>query len=369
MLPAWAEWMIKVNKKELLAAVDKASVKCKDTFILSISDKRNSENKVYATILASDGLAQAITTVLVTAEKPVSFTVGCEFADVLKVLGEFGDEYNISLTDKALELSVGSASMTISLKDDGTKIQMQNPKKDQVLYNATFDRAEFVKAVRQGTFAYCTDGSINIASTAGITSRDKKLYITTTDGKMATRSYAKNILDNDSSELDCISVDAPSLRAICNKLEEDKINVMIFDKQFIIKDGNSYYTIIRYQNQFPKEVNKLLDNVDYNFKAVLDVSSLKAAIKVATILEKDKKAMLQIGEQVTISNVLCSSKAVVKAENIEGAVNVILNSKHIESALQDIGTDKITVYGKGTEAPVYIIADDLRFLTAPFKQN
>lgn len=368
--------MIKVNKVELIKAVEKAATCSKESFIFNITERKATDGRSYATVSASNGNSQVIACFMAKAEKALGFIVGKELPEVLRAVGEFGDEIAINVTDSVAEITCGSASLPLGLLPDGTMIKMQTPNDSKCTY-ASFNRDEFVKSVRKGSFAY-GDGSsasslISTVALLPVTKDENKLCIISSDGKISTRSYATAIEVNDEFKnvTEYVSVDAPALQSFCTKLEGEKINLLIFDKQVTIKDGNDFYTIIRYETKFPEAVGQLLDAVDYNYKGVFDVASLRAAFKVATILENknDKKALITIQNgKVTISSELLTNKASIKAENVEGEVSILVNEKHIDMALKNMD-EKVTIYGLGELKPLYITADGVQVMTAPIRKS
>lgn len=375
---------INVNKKELITAVEKASISCKDTFVIVVNSKKNKsadntegDNSVLVTVLACNGNTQSAATISAKADSIGTFIVGVELYDALKAVGEFGDEFTIDVSDKIAEISSGNATMPLGLKKDAIKVDMQSPKKEKSYLQATIEREAFVKAVRQGSFAYGSAScDVNLINTVAIHPQidDKLLYFLSSDGRLATRSKVvamdlNNKLENDSDTL-YISLDAPTLRSICTKLGGDNIEIFIFSKQISIKDENDYYTLTRYQTVFPKVVGDLLDLNEYDYKADFDVSSLKAALKVATVLEDKKKALITIKNgEVTISSVQGKNTALVKAENVEGEISIIVNEKHFEMVIADLAADKLTVLGLGSGKPIYIVSDSIKALTAPVKND
>lgn len=366
--------MIKVNKKDLLVAVDKAAVGVKETFIFTISDRKTSDGKVFGTVCASNGNVQAMAVFKAEADKKASFIVGAELLSAIKAIGEFGDTITIKLSDTVAEISAGSATMPLPLKADGVKIKMQTPK-DNVCMSASFAKDDFIKAIRQGSFAYGDAADIsNLAFTVALNAvcddEGNYLYLMSSDARLATRSKVEALKVNDEFKTNksYISIDAPALRSICTKLTSDEISVLIFDKQVTVKDGNDYYTIIRYENEFPKNFAEIISNDSYSYKAVFDVAKFRAALKVATLLENknEKKALINISNgKVVISSVLETNKAQVEAEEVEGEVSIIVNEKHFDIALADIGSNKVTIYGDGNKKPLYMKADGIRVLTAP----
>lgn len=371
---------IKVNRKELLTAVEKAAVKIKDSFIINISDRKTEDKKTFATVSASDGNTQAMISFMAQAEEKKAFKVGLELLEVIKALGEFGEELTIELTDTSACIATNNASVPLALKTDGTFIKVLTPK-DKDCIRIHFNKDAFVKAVRQGSFAYgdagCVKGLVSTVALMPYTDGETNgIKFVSTDGRLATLSSVttgdevNEVFKNSVGKT--VSIDAPALRGIANRLESEIIELFIFDKQVTIKDGNDYYTIVRYETAFPDNVMKMLEVVDYNYKAVIDVSKLRAALKVATLLEEknNKKALIAISNiGITISSVTESNKASLDAEKVEGEVNIIVNAKHIEAALADIGSDKITIYGQGELKPLYLSAEGVRVLTAPIRKS
>lgn len=372
--------MIKVKKEEFIKAIEKASVGVKDTYIISISDKKASDGRNFASICASNGNTQALVCFMVEADKAVSFFVGAELFGVVKALGEFGDEYEICVTKTVAKITVGSASSPIPLKTEGFSINIRNPKDEPTCRFATVNREEFVRAIRQGSFAYGGAGSdSNIANAVAILpyakDNDSGLCFMSTDARLVARSSAKVSQANEffmKSDNKYVNVDAPAIRAISSKLEGENIVLFIFDKEILVKDGNDYYTIIRYETEFPKVLGELLDVTEYNYKAVFDVSMLKAALKVATIMDNknEKKAVIDIQNgKVTISSILGTNKAEVKADDVEGEINIHINAKHLEMVMADIGSEKLIIYGQGELKPLYMKDGFFSGMMTPIVKN
>lgn len=357
--------MIKIKKEEFVKAIEKASVGVKDTYIISISDKKAGDGRNFASICASNGNTQVLACFMVESDKAVSFYVGAELFGVVKALGEFGDEYEIEVTKTVAKITVGSATSPIPLKTEGFSISIRQPKDEPTCSFATIDREEFVRAIKQGSFAYGGTGSdSNIANAVALLpytkDNDSGLFFMSSDARLVARSSAKVSQANESfkkADSKYINIDAPALRAISSKLDGDNITIFLFEKQVLIKDGNDYYTIIRYETAFPKVIGEMLDITEYNYKAVFDISMLKAALRVATIMDNknEKKAVIDIQNgKVTISSILGTNKAEVKADNVEGEINIYINAKHLEMVMADIGAEKLTIYGQGELKPLYM---------------
>lgn len=367
---------INVDKKELLEAVEKAAVGCKE-YRVTISKQKNAEGKNLCTITSSNGIIMAIITFTALVDGDGKFIVGSEFYEALKAVGEFGDQYTIDIRETAIEISAGSACMPLPLKEKDSSFKLQTPNKDGCV-SLSFDKDTFVKSIRQGSYAFGDENSKEglksaVALQPVVDGENKKVNIYSSDGRMAVRA-SEVILEASEGFKESlnmlISLDAPSLRSLCNKLESEKINLMIFSKQISIKDGTDIYTILRYEAVFPAQIGILLEEEGYNFKAKFDASTLKAALKVATLLEdsQNKVAVIDIHKgAVTISSKLGNNTVQVKAEDIDGEIKVAINARHLDKTISEIGAEKVTIFGLGELKPVYIKADGVKALTTPVK--
>lgn len=369
--------MITVNKNELLKALEKAAVvPVKDSYIVTVADDNTSDGKRFASICVSDGNTMAFICFTVTADIPCSFNAGPELLGVVKALGEFGDEYKIDVGETALTITVGSATAPVLLKTEGTKFGISNLKKEPNGIVATIDKDDFVKAVRQGSFGYggagCSTGLVNtVAIHPEIEGEENRISFLSSDGRLAVRSNIKVEQVSESfkkAEKLFVNIDAPAVRSIITKLEEENIALFLFEKQVIIKDGNNYYAILRYETDFPASIGQMLDTSEYNYKAVFDVPMLKAALDVATIAEeKDNKvAVIDIQKKkVTVSSVLGTNKAEVKADNVEGEINIHINAKHLKMVMDNTGAKELTVFGQGDQMPLFMHTERFNGLMTP----
>lgn len=369
--------MIKVNKSEFLKALEKAAViAVKDSYIVSVSDKKATDERNFASICVSDGNAMAFICFMVTTDKPCSFFAGPELLGVVKALGEFGDEYKIEVGETAVTITVGSASAPVLLKSEGTSFGIGNLKDEPDCIHATVEKDEFVKAVRQGSFAYggdgCISGIVNSVAIHPETKEDEvRLCFLSSDGRLAVRSNVKTKQVNEAfkkAEKLFVNVDAPTIRAIISKLDGENITLFIFKKQILIKDGNDYYAILRYETEFPQSIGEMLNVTEYNYKIVFESQMLKAALDVATIAEEREKKIAVIdvhNKKVNITSVLGNNKAEVKAENVEGEVNIHVNAKHLKMVMDNTGAKQLTVYGQGDVRPLFMITDGFNGLMTP----
>jgi len=369
--------IVKVKKHDILHAIDKASICVKDTYIISISNKETCEGRKFASICSSDGNTQVLACFTAESNNPTSFIVGSELQGALKALSEFGDEYEIEVTDSVAKISAGSATLPIQLKKEGFSIIQPQGNPDDG-YVAVLSRESFVKAAKQGSFAYGGQGSaisvINTVALLPYTEGDEsKLCFFSSDGRLAASSYSKTISVNErfkKAEKKYININAPALRAICSKIEGENITISILEKQVIIKDGNDYYTIIRYENEFPAKIAELLDFAEYNYKAVLDVSMLKAALRVATLTDNNKRAAIIISnEKVIITAIAGENKAQVKAVDVEGEIDIHINSKHMEMVISEICSSELTIYGMSDLQPIYMTDGIFKGLMTPIRKT
>lgn len=371
---------MKIKKDELLKAVEKASISVKDNYIVNISNRKSSDGSYYANICASDGNALTLTTFMVSSVKePVGFITGPELFGVLKALGEFGDEYDIKVEETFVSVTVGSASAPVSLKTEGTSFPISMPKEDDdsCIY-ASIVKDDYIKAVRQGSFAYggagCISGIINTVAINPITGEKNKFAFVSTDGRLVVRSEVEVEQVSKGfkkSENLYINVDAPAMRKILSKLEGENIALFIFDKQVLIKDGNDFYAIMRYETMFPESIGKMLNATEYSYKAILDVPMLKAAIDVATITGgKNQASVIDIQNgKITVSSILGNNKANVKGDSVEGEINIHINPENFKMVIDNTGAKTLTVYGCGDLRPMYMSTDSFRGLMTPIAKT
>lgn len=359
-----------VEKKEILKAVEKASVRSKD-FIFSVTGHKTGEGKIFSTVTSSDGNTQSTPSFLIKEGEVCSFVVGPEIMGVLKAVGQFGDEYTIEVSDSTVTISAGSATIPIPRKNDGLRIKIKSPKNNKHGL-ASFERESFVKAIRQGSFAFASNTANQaLAMTVALKPENDTMSFLSATGSLAARAKvsAKEINDEYKNLHNTfISLDAPALRAISSNWETEIIYVMIFDTQVTFKDGNDVYTIIRYETNFPAQVENILNITAFNYTAEFNVVGLKAALNVATILEgnDNKKACIVIDNgKVTISSPQGNHKALVDAEGVDGEIAITINAKDVERALTELGTEKVKLFGEGLKRPVFITAENVTTFTAP----
>lgn len=373
---------ITVNKKVLLEAIDKANICVKDTYVFSVTDRKisSANDEVYANLISSNGNVQANPVFSCISDESKKFIVGSEFADVLKAIGEFGETYEITVGDTMAQITCGTASIPIALKTDATLITPCSPKKETCM-QVEFERESFKKAIRKGSFAYAGPEDTHeafrntVALFPGNNGENATLTIVSSNAWFATCSVVQALKADEKylsaeNENKNISIDATITRNICSKLVNEKISLFIFDKQVIIRDGNDTYIIVRYNTTFPAAVMNLFGNKEYQYKAKFDTTSLKAGIKVATILNKKGcKARLILGEVAKIASSDEKNIAQVKASEIEGEINIIINAKHIEMALSDMNTESVSIFGNDNKSPIYITSEDAVCFTLPFRED
>lgn len=381
-----------VGNKELLNAVEKASVGAKETYIITITKRANSEGKKFASIAASDGEIKSLASFLATCDDPEGFKVivGKEFYNIVRTLSQLSKDIEMEIIDNAAILKCGTSVVPVSIKEDGMDIAVINPNNEPEALSVSVNTEELISAVRKGGYAYPVSTSTNTGLTNAvclipiIDGENNYLRFVTADGYNAAGADAKldkvsaNFADSVKAKK-TITLNATALQNIVSKFENESTDIYLFSKQVLIKNGNDFYIIRPFEKQFPIAITGMLYQDAREYEIQLSARELKTVLDI-TMLDgsegNDKKyAILTLTKdgQVTVSSVSGRSSTKLNMNTHLGEVKICFKAQFMKTAIDKTFSEKISISGCGSISPIYIKGDDTRaislILPSKLRQN
>lgn len=367
-----------VGNRDLLKAVEKASVGIKETYIISVTMRPDKEGNKYASVQASDGEVQGMASFTVKSNEtePFKVIVGKEFHSIIKTLSQWDKDIEMVVEENSAVLKSGTSIVPIALREDGMSIAPCNPKNEPGVISILVDSKELIPAVKKGGFAY-QSGNSGAAGTQDavcimpVTDGETNyLRFISADSNMAAGADAK--LDNVDANFTAaakaeqkfaVSLNAIALQEITAKFEAEKTQIFIFPKQVLLKNGNDFYIIRPFEKKFPLVVTGILYSDSREYKLRVNSRELKTVLDIV-MLEGNAKdpigAKLTLSKEgnMTVSSLSGKNKTDMKAASSEGEVAIAFKAQFLKVAIDKTFSEFVTLSGCGSTAPMYITGDD-----------
>lgn len=364
-----------VSNSELMGAIKKASVAVKDTYVVTVT-KRKEEmtGKYYASIAACDGVIMSSIAFLVTYDgeiKEQQVILGKELLSTVSTLSQYAPEEDITLEtgDGKCKICCGGASANVGLLMDALSITSANPKKDECTV-ITIASNDFKNAVSRGSMAASMeDGKLKMYKNTLFIQPVKvdgdadAFRIITVDslGTMVAGSHVKiagevkPLIEGKRQ----IALNKSIFCKVIENLSSQNVQLFIFKNQVIVRDINDIYILIPSTGQCQEKVGSMLfAHLNSNFSFRVNKKKFQAAIDIAmlnggTIDGKHKVALSLDGGKLLVSSVNKTNHTIVDVENAEGCILIGVNGSYLKNVLSHMGENVILAGGSSTE-PIYI---------------
>lgn len=377
-----------MNMEELVNLADIVSASLLDGIRITVRPKAK-DGKNYISLCACDRSCQTETLAecKTDVEEVAKFIVDKSFVVSVKALEQTGAEkVTIRFSGNGVTLKAGDAQVEASIRSDMTSFTDCDPA--GAVAKIVVDTAEFVKSVKKGGFAYslkgCRMAAFNDAvalvpwAADGEEAMIKVFSVHGGNTLIAARNMGveqgKEALKTCFDENRAWFVNATYLTRIMTRLKAEKTQLIVWDKQLMIRNGNTFYCcILGSGNGFNRNViESMFQKKDMEFAMSIDVDKLRSAIGVAaagirtfhnegTVMEfflKEKK--------VTFTSFGGGSKMIVECDQAMGEAHKAVSLELMKKILSQISGSKILLSGSAGR-PIMIgdCDKETRVLLAP----
>lgn len=361
-----------IENRDLVAAVKKASVSEKNTYELKVATNvEPNSGKHMASLCTCNGSVQTIAFLLVASDDvtdEVDMIFPASFSKTVTTLAAYTDDaFKIEVTDNSCSISCGEASINLEMLQTAVRIEPLDPSANKFA-QITIETGALKKAIEIGSSAMSSEegkmaavrNAIEIAPVK--VDGEEKLRVISVDtlgffaaGAMADIKQAGGL--DDMIDKKAFVLNSVFCRII-GSLTSASVDLMLFDKQVMMRDGNDFYIITPNAAPFTKEIfNALYADMPSVYSMSVSRKSLMSALDIALIGAsdmEDNKACLHISNgMVAVRAMRRDNRAGVMAEDVSGEMEIGIDGIILKKAIAHLGAS-ISLSGAGPKAPIYI---------------
>ncbi len=380
--------MMKVKVEGLRAALKKVKGFSGESLVMEFMTRAAGEGEErYLKIDASNGTAQSsiLATYVGDNEEAKKYIVSSSIVDVVESISAFGDEITVEPLDSCLKLECGGAVVPVGFLKDATILKMTNLKNVEKL-QVRLKSEDFANLIAHGGFATgdstirmpifngtvvltpCVDGeklSLRALSCCGVFIAAASAEIETTDS--ATFNKYAGVVEGESQK--SVAINYASLLALTKRIISENVDLIITDKQVIVRDGADAYLFTVIEGQVPQMVvDFVVNEVQTEFEYTLDRDTLKKAIAVVGLTGERAARLSFSGETLTIEDMKHTSRAAVPVTAVKDSkVEVMLDANFVKNIASTMPAE-LTVYGPAGGKGIYFEGIGSKAYLLPIKE-
>lgn len=363
----------KVNEEEFLKALEKASMSAKDSYIITISD-RDYKGKKLANITASDGISQAMVTMIVEADEPFRVIVGEELFTIVRTLALLKKEIVFELDGNNISIKAGTSTVQLAVKEEAMSMDVSNIRNEENVIEIQMNSEDFISGIRGAVYP-----SISFETTREILQdtvclmpcdcgTNNSLRLISSNGSVAAGTDVEVQTCNDNfnknkQEKNYLTVSAVTLNKVASRLETTKpTTIFMIPKQLFITNGNDFYIIRPYEKAFPMGIAGMLYNENREYHIKLSARDLKVALDIAVLDSNEKvnkRAIVNLSKngKVKISSIYKKNNTSLSAIESDGEITIALRTDYVKKIVDVISCDDVIISGTSNVEPIYITSE------------
>lgn len=363
-----------MKMEELVNLADTVSASLLDGIRITIRPTK--EGKNYISFCACDRTCQseALAECKTDVTKVEKFIVDKAFVSSVRALEQTGaDKVTIRFANNGVTLKAGEAQVEAAIRTDMTNFTDCDPSK--AVAKLVVDTTELITAIKKGGYAYSLkkEGRITVFN-------DAVVFVPWADGEDDTirvlsandnRSLlaARNLVveQGEESIKACFDedkawfVNATYLSKILSRLRSEKTQLVVWEKQFMIHNGNASFCCILGSNEgFNRDILKhMFKQQDESiFAMALDVKKFRSAMKVASVgirsihHEGDVMEFILEDGKATFTSFGGGAKMIVECEYALGKVHAAVSLELMKKVVSQVVGNKILLSGTTTSVRV-----------------
>lgn len=366
-----------ISNNDLVSAVKKASVSEKNTYELTIAPNvEPNSGKYMASLCTCNGSVQTIAFLLVASEgvtDDVDLIFPASFSKTVTTLAAYTDaDFKFEVNETICNISCGEASLNLELLPSAVRIEAMDPSKNKFA-QVTVETSKLKRAVEIGSSAMSAEegkmaavrNAIELApvKVGGI----EKLRVISVDtlGVLATGAMAEikqaggldDMLDKKAFVLNSVFC------RIVSSARSETVDLLLFDKQVMLRDGNDFYIITPNAAPFSKEIAAgLYADMPKEYSLCVEQKSLTSALDIvligATSLDDNKACLCVSNGTVEVRAMKRNNRAGVAATDVTGEIAIGINGAVLKRAIAHLGTS-VTISGMAPDKPIFIKNGDV----------
>lgn len=326
------------------------------------------DGKNYISLSACDRSCQTETLAecKTDVEEVTKFIVDKTFVTSVKALQQTGEDVvTIRFTGNGVTLKAGSAQVEAAIRSDMTTFADCDPA--DAVAKIVVDTAEFISAVKKGGFAYSMKGCRMEAFNDAVAfvpwaEGEKSIIKVFSVNGSNTIVAARNMAVEQGSEAlkTCFDenkawfVNASYLFRILSHLQAEKTQLIVWNKQLMIRNGNTFYCCILGSSAGYKRsilVSMFQKETERTFAMALDVKKLRSAMEIAgagiRTLHNEGAVMEFIlkEKKVLFTSFGGGSKMSVDCDQAMGEAHMAVSLEYLKKVLAQISGSKILLSG------------------------
>ena len=361
-----------ISNGDLVSAVKKASVSEKNTYELKVAPQvEPNSGKYMASLCTCNGSVQTIAFLLVTSEnvtEEVNMIFPSTFSKTVTTLAAYTDaDFKIEVNESICSISCGEASIKLDMLPSAVRIEPLDPNTNKFA-QVTVETGKLKRAIEIGSSAMSSEegkmaavrNAVELAPvTIGGVDQFRVISVDTLGvlaaGAMAEIKQAGGLDDMLNKKTYVLN---SVFCRIVNSIHSETVDLFLFDKQVMMRDGNDFYVITPNAASFPEEISAgLYADMPKEYSMSVEQKSLTSALDIVLIGAssiEDNKACLSISNGIVEVRALKrNNRAGVTATDVAGETAIGVNGALLKRAIAHLGTD-ITISGVNPQTPIFI---------------
>jgi len=363
--------------RELVTAVKKAAVSEKDTYELRITSRVVPESGKYlATLCTCNGSVQSAICIYVAAtemdETGLDFIFPATFSGTISTLAAFSNEdFKFDVADGICTVICGKAQLSVPLLESAVTIESANPK-EQTFAKVTIEAQKLKKAVDIGASTMSTsEGKLaavhNAIDFAPVTGPEgESIRIISVDSLGISAAGAMAVIKESVGLSEMLDKKVYALNSVFTRivagLSAEYVDIMLFDKQVILREWNDFYIIVPNAAPFPATISgALYSHVDESYSVKVEQKKLASALDIAmfgAVAVDERKTVLSISNGgLMVKAMKNGNNAQVECKDAMGDIIIGFDGTYLKKGIAHLG-NRVTLSGTLASAPIYLKNDD-----------
>lgn len=375
-----------MKMEELVNLADTVSASLLDGIRITIRPTK--EGKNYISFCACDRTCQseALAECKTDVTKVEKFIVDKAFVSSVRALEQTGaDKVTLRFANNGVTLKAGEAQVEAALRTDMTDFTDCDP--SNAVAKIVVDTKEFITAVKKGGYAYsvkgCRMAAFNdaVAFVPWAEGEDCLIKVLSINGS-STIVTARNLTleQGEESIRVCFDenkawfVNATYLFKILSRLQSEKTQLIVWEKQLLIHNGNtSFCCILGSEEGFKRNIleSMFVQKHEPVFAMALDVKKLRSAMEVASVgirsihNEGDVMEFILENRKVTFTSYGGGAKMTVECDQAMGEAHLAVSLELMKKIVSQVTGNQIMLSGATGPIMVSDCDKESRTLLAP----